>query len=282
MAERMPAAPQPEPAPAPAAQSTSGKSTTRPTAVWMVGGGAAAVAACLGLGVLVAIALAVFAGGLPGAATPATATSPPFTPVPTRPTLTIVPSATPVAELGDLIFEDDFSDPESGWDRVETDQSLTDYHQGAYRIRVDEPQIDTWANPGRVFNDVRLAVRAIKAGGPDDNDFGVICRYRDAENFYAFLISSDGFYAIQKFEDGERTSLGFEGMRPSPFIHQGAAENEILAECIGDRLGLWVNGVLLLEVHDSTFSAGDVGLIAGTFDESGVDIHFDDLALYSP
>ncbi len=266
-----------------AAAPLTGKTATQPTAVWMVGGGAAAVVACLVLAGLAGVAWLVFGGGLPQLGAPvATATASRPSPVPTLPTVTIQPSATPIADLGSVVFQDDFSNPESGWNRAETEDGSVDYLDGVYRIRVDATQVDLWANPGRLFNDARVSVRAVKAGGPDDNDFGAICRYQNNRNFYAFLISSDGYYGILRFQDGQRTTLGQDGLRPSSAIRQGEAENSILVECIGDRLGLWVNGVLVQEVRDSTHAAGDVGLIAGTFDEPGVDIHFDNLIVYQP
>lgn len=45
-------------------------------------------------------------------------------------------------------------------------------------------EYDAWANQSRSFpGDVRIEVDAAKIGGPDDNDFGVICRYQDIDNF---------------------------------------------------------------------------------------------------
>jgi hypothetical protein len=35
-------------------------------------------------------------------------------------------------------------------------------------------------------------------------------------------------------------------------------------------------------VEDDTYASGDVGLIAGTFDEPGTDIRFDDFVVYRP
>ena len=41
-----------------------------------------------------------------------------------------------------------------------------------------------------------------------------------------------------------------------------------------------MNGELVADVRDGAFASGDVGLIAGTFDEGGVEIHFDDFFVY--
>jgi hypothetical protein len=35
-------------------------------------------------------------------------------------------------------------------------------------------------------------------------------------------------------------------------------------------------------VQDDTFASGDVGLLAGTYDEIGTDIHFDNFVVRAP
>jgi hypothetical protein len=180
------------------------------------------------------------------------------------------------------LFSDDFSAPDSGWDRAQEETGVTDYDNGQYRIFVDEPQHDYWANPGLSFTDVQVEVDATKNGGPDDNDLGLICRYQDTENFYAFLISSDGFYAILKYSGGSSETLGSDSWPPSEAINQGAATNHLRADCVGDSLALYANGELLQSVSDSAFTSGDVGLMAGTFEEPGTDIVFDDFVVLQP
>jgi hypothetical protein len=181
-----------------------------------------------------------------------------------------------------LLFADDFSDPNSGWDQFRDGNAITDYEDGGYRISVNEDNTDFFANPGKNFGDVVVEVTADKIGGPDDNNFGVICRYQDEENFYWFSIGSDGFYGIGSAMDGEYQMIGMEAMEFSGQINQGQAQNEIRAECIGDRLTLYANGTILADVNDNRLQTGDVGLIAGTFDEIGTDILFDDFTVRQP
>ena len=185
-------------------------------------------------------------------------------------------------ESGGTLFEDDFSDTSSGWDSVRADEGMTDYDAGRYRIVVDEVTSDYWANPGLSFGDVRVEVDATKKGGPDNNDFGVQCRYQDTENFYAFFISSDGYYGIAKIVGGEYQLLGNDSMLESDSIRQGAVNNHIRADCIGSRLTLYVNGEQVHAVDDDSYATGDVGLMAGTFEEPGADISFDNLVVYQP
>ncbi len=181
-----------------------------------------------------------------------------------------------------VLFQDDFSDSNSGWDSVRTEDGVTDYENGAYRIFVNTDNMDVWANPSLSFTDVHIEVDATKAGGPDDNDFGIICRYKDVDNFYFFIISSDGYFGIGKTVDGEQQLIGAESMDTSDAIRQGNATNHITVDCVGSTLSLSVNGTHLQTVEDADFSSGDVGLLAGTYDEPGTDILFDNFVVTAP
>lgn len=183
---------------------------------------------------------------------------------------------------GEILFKDDFSNSDSGWDQTTTIHGVTDYVNGKYRIFVAEINTDTWANPGLTFGDVQIEVEATKIGGPDDNDFGVMCRVQSPSQYYFFIISSDGYYGIGKVNGEQQEVLGVESLQPSEAIRRGEATNQIKATCIGDELSLTVNDVMLYSVNDAEFESGDVGLIAGTFTQPGTDIHFDNFIVVKP
>jgi len=278
------AAPPPE---TPPSQSTG----SRPRrGFWLGGGAVAAVFVCLGLAAAAVFLLLLTRGDLAKLVAPATATSvPPTAPPPSAtlapfPTKTPRPPTTPLGPPGEIFFEDHFDDTASGWRRLGDTGGSTGYGDGVFRIHVDEINTDYAAPSGHNISDVRLSVSGYKAGGPDDNDFGVVCRYQDDANYYALLITSDGYYGVMRMENGERTMLGQQEnvYLTSDAIQQGATTNLIVAECIGDHLALYANGELLADERDGTFTSGDVGLIAGTFGKGGVDIEFDDFYAYKP
>lgn len=190
---------------------------------------------------------------------------------------------------GSVVFSDDFSNPNSGWDRYSAANGSTDYNNGSYLISILVDQYLFWANPGRDFTDVIVEVAAAKVGGTsqvdkdDDNNYGVICRHRDTDNFYVLVISSDGYYGIRKRVNGSDLGfIGLDGMGFSEVINQGNASNNIRGECIGSTLRLIVNDYLLLEVQDSDIRSGDVGLMAGTFSAASTDISFDNFVVSTP
>ncbi len=181
-----------------------------------------------------------------------------------------------------VLFRDDFSSESGGWSTHADAVSFAGYDQGRFRLWVDVPFYHFWSVPGLHFQDTLVFTRAIKQAGPENNLFGILCRYQDSRNFYALVIGSDGYYGIFKSENGSQSLIGQEHMDFNEVIRRGEADNEIQAVCQGDQLVLIVNGVKLLQVQDGTFPQGDVGLIAGSFLEPGVDIYFDDFIVVKP
>jgi hypothetical protein len=191
----------------------------------------------------------------------------------------------PTAGEKGILFQDDFSDPTSGWDRVRREgEGITDYEEGAYRIKVETINTDVWANPeGQSFSNVRIEVQATKSpGGTDNNDFGVICRYKNEANFYFFIISSDGYYGIGKVKEGDQQLIDMEDMYPTDKINLGDAVNQIRADCIGSTLTLFINGTEIDKKVDDEIKGENVGLIAGTFDTAYTDILFDNFKVTQP
>lgn len=191
-------------------------------------------------------------------------------------------SSTQSATQANQLFFDDFSETKSGWDHFSGEIGITDYKAETYQITVNEPNTDLFANPGQLFKDVVVEVTATRISGPVNNNYGVICRYRDENNFYSAQISSDGYAGIFRMKDGVLKLLGNESMIPVPAILGGTAENRIRFECIGSSLALAVNGTPVDAREDKSFDKGDVGLIAGTYEESGTLVAFDDFRVSQP
>lgn len=192
------------------------------------------------------------------------------------------PTAT-VLKPGDIIYFEDFSNPESGWDRVRDDSRVTDYENGSYRMWLNEIQRDMWANPDLTFPfPVRLEVYASKAAGPDDNAFGLICHYQDIGNFYYGEISSDGFAIIGKVQDGQSSYLSAEEMQPVEGINLGDAGNQIRLDCVNGAITLYANNQVVAQATDNSFSGGNVGLQVSSFDDVSVEILFDNFLVVIP
>jgi hypothetical protein len=184
---------------------------------------------------------------------------------------------------GEVIFQDDFSNPSSGWvNLIDERYGILDYFDGYYRVEVQGDHQMLWTGPGMNFSDVRLEADTIKVIGSPDDIFGVVCRGADQDNFYFFVISSDGYYGIGKMINGLQSLIDIPGMLPSEVISQDKAKNHLRADCIADRLDFYVNGQKLASVKDSELTSGDVGVIAGNLENAQTVVLFDNFSVLSP
>jgi len=193
------------------------------------------------------------------------------------------PSATPVvpvASPGTVLYQEEFEDNTSGWDRVSNENGIMDYDGGGYRMLIQKPDISMWSTPEKNLGDVRSEVDVSRLSGPEENRAGLICRYQDG-NYYFFLISNDGYYGVGKFTGGQAILLGQTEMQPTDLIQKDAV-NHLRADCIGNTLTFFINNNQVLQVQDSDFASGDVGLLAGAFSQPGVDVLFDHFTVTQP
>lgn len=189
----------------------------------------------------------------------------------------------PTAAAGDILFADDFSVSPNGWGTLGRNGGEIAFDFQGLVIKVNLPKYMYWTVNGGKYSDTRIDVDAVLLDGPPNDNFGVICRFEDNENFYGFLISHDGYYGIFKMVDGTMVMSSVEGdMAYSDSIRQGGVVNHIEALCEGNTLSLTVNEVLLAQIQDDSFTSGQIGLIAGAYDTPGVKILFDNIVVSQP
>ncbi|HCK64950.1 MAG TPA: hypothetical protein DHW49_01675 [Anaerolineae bacterium] len=182
---------------------------------------------------------------------------------------------------GSVLFQDDFASATTGWDRMLVSEGVMDYDGGGYRIMVNALQTNFWSTPSKNFTDVRMEVDTGKLAGPDENRIGLLCRF-NGKDYYFFIITSDGFYGVGLFKDGQAVLLGQSEMLSSSNINKGLAINHLRGDCIGNTLTFYINGFQIAQAQDSNLTSGDVGVIAGTFATPGVDIIFDNFVVLAP
>ncbi len=181
---------------------------------------------------------------------------------------------------GKVLMRDNFSNPQSGWEIGDYDSGKVGYADGQYFVISYGDASTMWGVANRSFDNVAIEVDAIPVSGPDNNDYGVICREQGDGNGYYLLISGDGYYAIVKGTYG-----GYEWLvdfTESDAIKQGYTTNHIRAVCDGPNLSLYVNGQLVAEASDTEFSSGDIALTATSYENEPVEVRFDNLVVTAP
>ncbi len=107
------------------------------------------------------------------------------------------------------------------------------------------------------WRDYTLSVRVKPA---DDDGFGVVFRYQDAEHFYRLIFLQDGMSGgpitrLDKREGADYTELWSE-----PKGYRLSSEMLIQVDVDGDVIGATVDSKRLCEVKDGSYSRGKIGL----------------------
>lgn len=181
-----------------------------------------------------------------------------------------------------VLFAESFDDTARQMESYSETTGSAGVTGGEFQLQVLEPNYMQWALVNQTFSDTEIEFQARKAAGPDDNLYGAICRYQDDLNFYYLVISSDGYYGIGSMIKGARSLIGSQQLLLSPAIQGGTEINRLKVVCAGSTLSLEVNGELLASVEDASLATGQVGLLAGDFSTTGVDIRFDNLLVTRP
>jgi hypothetical protein len=183
---------------------------------------------------------------------------------------------------GDTMFEDDFSDPGTGWEVGDYDTGSVGYRDGSYFVTSLGYGDTMWGVASTSFRDIDITVDAtqITAGPEDNNDYGIACRVQNDGSGYYLLISGDGGFAILKgYEEGYETLVDWTA---TDAVRQGNANNSIRAVCDGSTITLYANGKRLATADDTTFSNGDIALTATSYEDVLTEIHFDNIVVTKP
>jgi len=179
-----------------------------------------------------------------------------------------------------VVLQDDFSAANNGWNLDDTNIVERGITGGEFYLKVLDTNTDAWSTYPQSFEDVTVEVDAHKTTGPDVNNYGVMCRYQDPDNYYFLQLGSDGTYAISRYLNGKFSSL--VDWAASPSVKKGNEINHIRAECVGNLLSLYANGNLLASVEDDALHTGKIALGTGTYDDAGVQVNFDNVAVRTP
>jgi hypothetical protein len=180
-----------------------------------------------------------------------------------------------------VLFSDDFSNENGVWDIFSNGDGSVSYENGWLHIVNTTPApLPTITRAHRYFTDFVLEVETKLVAGTDDNWHNIACRYQDDGNYYGLDISADGYYSIYRRVNGDITDL----VEPtqSPYINLGmGAVNLVRIECVGNSLSLSVNGHLLGQATDTTYSGGDIALGASAMTDDFTEVAFDNIVVSS-
>jgi len=197
---------------------------------------------------------------------------------PTPETPTVVPESPTPTPKPDILLQDDFSDPASGWPESDNGHKWW-YENGEFHGLVKGPHYRIWLGyPGKVFSDFILEADARKVDGPDDAGYGLAFRIAGGDNAYVFHIAGDGNWTLFKVVDGKRSDL--RGWTSAlEVIHRGNSTNHLLVVNQGAHIWCYINGQLIADVTDDHLAEGETGFSLESQEVSGLHVAFDNIVI---
>jgi hypothetical protein len=227
-------------------------------------------------------------------------------------TLATVHYLTPV-QPGELAYLATFDGLQQDWQLAQGRLRTEIVDQDRLRITVNENEAFPYAVAQPHFADFDLTVAATAVEGSPENAYGIVFRLRTQnnittadDNFYVFMVSSDGFYRVWRRVDTVEKVLS--GWIPSDAILQGlGVTNQLRVIAKGNSFRFFVNdqplqlcipddpqaestftrsgcveGTMQDVLTDSTIPNGQIALGAQTLGIPGWIVDFDNLLLYGP
>lgn len=186
---------------------------------------------------------------------------------------------------GQIIFEDRFRSGETGRWLTESDEvgrSLV--VNEVMVIELDQPntiQYVALEEPG--FANFVAAVDVTQTEGSPNSSFGMFVRMQGADALYRFAITGNGLYAVEIRTPAGGWARLTDDWTATPHLRQGLNQtNRLRVEAVGPQMTFFVNDEQLTQIVDSTFVGGNIALSAGTFNQGGLRVAFDNVVVTRP
>lgn len=186
--------------------------------------------------------------------------------------------------VGDLVYENDFSEPDSVWTAYSDEDNERSYEQGEYWIKLLTELKMAWETIDVGDSDIIMSVDTRVEVPSGDGFYGLVCHEHSAktQRMYLLVVSEDGYYNILKLENEQSLSL-IDGWQYSDMLVKSEPAN-VVAGCAGNRFWLAYDMNFLVQAFDETenpFTTGNVGVVIGNF-EGGSDftVAFDNFKVY--
>src|SRR5688500_6046625 len=193
-------------------------------------------------------------------------------------------TATSVPVTGeDVLYQDDFTNPGTGWAEDQFDNYFIGYHEPEYyhvEITGSNYKTTVFQPEKKSFEDVTVELQVFtnsgKTAANGDFRYGLAFR-RSGDQYYAFTISqrTKKWYVLKSSPSGLETLQ--EGTEDS--IHDLDVDDLLRVDAQGANVFVHINDRLVGQVSDPDYASGEVGFYVESFDSPNTHIHFNTLTI---
>jgi hypothetical protein len=195
------------------------------------------------------------------------------------PTPIITPTADMRPQLGDVLFTDDFTDPEA-WQLSQTTTGSIAFGINELTIAIGETNATlTSFLEAPTFTDFYLEITAAPSLCRNLDEYGVLFRVASVSDFYRFSLSCNGQVHVDRLIGGDASS-------PQPWMMSGAvppgapSSSRIGIAANGSTMDFFVNGQYQFSIKDPLLTSGGLGVFARSTNKMAVTVNFSDLVVY--
>ena len=186
---------------------------------------------------------------------------------------------------GGVLLQENFRRGETGFWYTEADGiGQTLIADEVLLIEIYQPQtVQYSALQEPLFADFKMDVEVTQLAGSLNSTYGVLWRMQNDSAFYRFSITGNGLFVVEKkLAEGDWERL-MDDWQETPAIIQGLNQTNILGvEAAGSNMKFFINDELVAELSDASYAAGRIALSAGTFNQGGLRVAFDNVILRRP
>jgi hypothetical protein len=176
----------------------------------------------------------------------------------------------PQPEFAEMIFADEYIDPASG---LYDDEVAQEWGQGYYDLETEQYVYVMNPASGAIYDvyadlllpDTFMLQVSAQAAGAVDTAFGLIFQVQDDSHFYAFRLSGDGYFLVEK-TDGETLDIVVDWTVADSFDTTEEAVNTLAVVGADGVYRLYVNWIQVGEFADESYGAGSAGYLVENFD----------------
>jgi Subtilase family len=187
---------------------------------------------------------------------------------PEKATTTVQPDPSAAAAANGPAFADNFSSTQSGLQ----DRGETTYKDGRYVITPNAANRAAWATYGNSYTNATIEA-TVQLTAPAGGAAGLVFWQTGPSDYYASLVTGDGFYQVARLQGGRWAAL-------TPWKQSSALKanepNKLSVAFNGTQITLMANGQSLDTTQAPAAGNGRVGFIATNFAQPGMNATFDD------
>ena len=181
------------------------------------------------------------------------------------------PAASAPATANGPAFTDNFGSPQSGL----PNGGETTYGSGRYTITPNAANRASWATYGTPYGDATLEA-TVQLTAPSGGAAGLAFGQTGGNDYYAFLITNDGFYQIAQLQNARWVAV--TPWQKSPAIVANGP-NKLSVQLNGRQITILANGQNLGATQAPAAVSGRVGFIATAFGQTGVNAAFSEFKI---